>query len=86
MRHVPGGEAEEILPRRYVVDSKTEDGGLASVVSVRSTVPREVKVEISVAQAVGFAIRASVPYFLRLRQKRSYEVYNGEKIPINENA
>jgi hypothetical protein len=24
VRHVPGGEAEEILPRRYVVDSKTE--------------------------------------------------------------
>jgi hypothetical protein len=57
-----------------------------SVVSVRSTVPREVKVEISVARAVGFAIRASMPYFLLLRQKRSYEVYNGEKIPINENA
>ena len=38
-RYVPGGVAEEILPRRYVIDSKTETvrskvGGLASEVSV----------------------------------------------------
>jgi hypothetical protein len=76
------------LDRVVHSQSETRDRrwGLASVVSVRSTVPREVKVEIFVARAVGFAIRASVPYFLLLRQKHSYEVYNGEKIPINENA
>jgi hypothetical protein len=36
-----------------------------SVVSVRSTAPREVKVEISVARAVGSINRVSVPFCLR---------------------
>jgi len=62
VRHVPGGEAEEILPRRYVVDSKTETidrrCGLASVVSVVSFRQEALShipewVEISVAWAVG---------------------------------